>query len=343
MKGRMQHVCRTRQCPRQRPAWTPRSGGGRVFAWHARAWELDRNAHYNTWLTPRRNMPHSLPGPRRLDGDRGERGQKAIGLGMDCVSIHSQFDRKILEMLGNSGAMRLQNRFLARPNLIKGRKQRVPLPGLRESGIRRPKRRTAPIPVRRPSRASIRCPRRYRGSRKIRSMPTTPNGKLEIRPMGTGQAGLSVRSFCERDLVRCNARRLAQKAAQRPARQGEQCPVLFAKKMVRPVLFAARESVPRKLRNPARTGGAREPKRDARAGWRGQPLEGKRADLRHVDPRPGRTAPVLNPNAPLARNSHRPRAKNPPVRPNRRPVPNAPGHRPSWRNGDGKNAARARA
>ena len=47
------------------------------------------------------------------------------------------------------------------------------------------------------------------------------------------------------------------------------------------------------LRTPARTGGAREPKRDARAAWQGQPLEGQRAGLRHVDPRPGRAAPAF--------------------------------------------------
>ena len=78
------------------------------------------------------------------------------------------------------------------------------------------------------------------------------------------------------------------------AGQGEQRPILRATKTVRPVLFAARESVPQMLRNPARTGGAREPERDARAGWQGQPLEGKRAGLRHADPRPGRTAPAFH-------------------------------------------------
>ena len=53
-------------------------------------------------------------------------------------------------------------------------------------------------------------------------------GNIEMRPMGPGQAGLSVRSFRERDLVRCNTGRLAQKATQRAASQGEQRPVFYA-------------------------------------------------------------------------------------------------------------------
>src|ERR1700730_8089217 len=123
MKGWMQHAWQGWQCPRRKPASTPKSGGGRAFAFMPRAGVFE----------PTRIITHdsrqgitSRIAFRDLDRVRNHRAkcrQTAIGLGMDRVSILGQFDRKILEVLGNSRTMRLQNRFLARPYFIKGRKQ----------------------------------------------------------------------------------------------------------------------------------------------------------------------------------------------------------------------------